>query len=151
MKSLIVSGYSPEHDVSGVSDPFLQVRLEPPISASSSTLHIVSIKPDCLKYPKCIHAQRCPSGGTGADPEASEDPRPQPRRCQRHHERPPSSGPALTFTRERDGEPIILMLNWLLGSFRWPPTPTAPRPSATLCCMRPFSPSWTSNLRAASG
>lgn len=29
MKSLIVSGYSPEHDVSGVSDPFLQVRLDP--------------------------------------------------------------------------------------------------------------------------
>ncbi|XP_056914073.1 AP-1 complex subunit gamma-like 2 [Takifugu flavidus] len=27
MKSLIVSGYSPEHDVSGVSDPFLQVRI----------------------------------------------------------------------------------------------------------------------------
>lgn len=28
MKSLVVSGYSPEHDVSGVSDPFLQVSLE---------------------------------------------------------------------------------------------------------------------------
>ncbi|XP_075876683.1 AP-1 complex subunit gamma-like 2 [Nelusetta ayraudi] len=27
MKSLVVSGYSPEHDVSGVSDPFLQVRV----------------------------------------------------------------------------------------------------------------------------
>uniref|UniRef100_H3CR83 AP-1 complex subunit gamma n=1 Tax=Tetraodon nigroviridis TaxID=99883 RepID=H3CR83_TETNG len=27
MKSLVVSGYSPEHDVSGVSDPFLQVRI----------------------------------------------------------------------------------------------------------------------------
>lgn len=55
-----------------------------------------SIKPDCLNYPKCVHAQR--SGGTGADPEAAEDPRPQPRSSQRHHERPPSSGPALTFT-----------------------------------------------------
>lgn len=27
MKSLVVSGYSPEHDVAGVSDPFLQVRI----------------------------------------------------------------------------------------------------------------------------
>lgn len=30
MKSLVVSGYSPEHDVAGVSDPFLQVSLESP-------------------------------------------------------------------------------------------------------------------------
>lgn len=39
MKSLVVSGYSPEHDVAGVSDPFLQVSLEgpqgpPPLSAA---------------------------------------------------------------------------------------------------------------------
>ncbi|XP_068605432.1 AP-1 complex subunit gamma-like 2, partial [Brachionichthys hirsutus] len=27
MKSLVISGYSPEHDVAGVSDPFLQVRI----------------------------------------------------------------------------------------------------------------------------
>jgi AP-1 complex subunit gamma-1 len=27
LKNLIISGYSPEHDVSGISDPFLQVRL----------------------------------------------------------------------------------------------------------------------------
>jgi len=27
LKNLIMSGYSPEHDVSGISDPFLQVRL----------------------------------------------------------------------------------------------------------------------------
>ncbi|KAF6718441.1 AP-1 complex subunit gamma-1 [Oryzias melastigma] len=27
MKGLIISGYSPEHDVSGISDPFLQVRI----------------------------------------------------------------------------------------------------------------------------
>ncbi|CAF0776407.1 unnamed protein product [Didymodactylos carnosus] len=27
LKTLILSGYSPEHDVSGISDPFLQVRL----------------------------------------------------------------------------------------------------------------------------
>lgn len=26
LKNLILAGYSPEHDVSGVSDPFLQVR-----------------------------------------------------------------------------------------------------------------------------
>ena len=26
LKNLIMAGYSPEHDVSGVSDPFLQVR-----------------------------------------------------------------------------------------------------------------------------
>lgn len=28
MKGLVISGYSPEHDVSGVSDPFLQVSLD---------------------------------------------------------------------------------------------------------------------------
>lgn len=27
LKNLIMSGYSPEHDVSGVSDPFLQVKI----------------------------------------------------------------------------------------------------------------------------
>ena len=27
LKNLILAGYSPEHDVSGVSDPFLQVSL----------------------------------------------------------------------------------------------------------------------------
>lgn len=27
LKNLIMSGYSPEHDVCGVSDPFLQVKI----------------------------------------------------------------------------------------------------------------------------
>lgn len=27
LKNLIMSGYSPEHDVSGISDPFLQVNI----------------------------------------------------------------------------------------------------------------------------
>lgn len=27
LKNLIMAGYSPEHDVSGVSDPFLQVDI----------------------------------------------------------------------------------------------------------------------------
>lgn len=27
LKNLIMSGYSPEHDVSGVSDPFLQIKI----------------------------------------------------------------------------------------------------------------------------
>lgn len=27
MKGLVISGYSPEHDVAGISDPFLQVSL----------------------------------------------------------------------------------------------------------------------------
>lgn len=34
LKNLIMAGYSPEHDVSGVSDPFLQV---------SKNLHILSL------------------------------------------------------------------------------------------------------------
>uniref|UniRef100_A0AAQ4PA35 AP-1 complex subunit gamma n=1 Tax=Gasterosteus aculeatus aculeatus TaxID=481459 RepID=A0AAQ4PA35_GASAC len=29
MKGLVLSGYSPEHDVAGISDPFLQVSLDP--------------------------------------------------------------------------------------------------------------------------
>uniref|UniRef100_A0A2K5N2X1 AP-1 complex subunit gamma n=1 Tax=Cercocebus atys TaxID=9531 RepID=A0A2K5N2X1_CERAT len=32
LKNLIMSGYSPEHDVSGISDPFLQVRLKESIN-----------------------------------------------------------------------------------------------------------------------
>lgn len=28
MKGLVISGYSPEHDVAGISDPFLQVSLD---------------------------------------------------------------------------------------------------------------------------
>lgn len=28
LKNLILAGYSPEHDVSGVSDPFLQVSIQ---------------------------------------------------------------------------------------------------------------------------
>lgn len=27
LKNLILSGYSPDHDVSGISDPFLQVKI----------------------------------------------------------------------------------------------------------------------------
>ena len=27
LKNLIMSGYSPEHDVSGISDPFLQIKI----------------------------------------------------------------------------------------------------------------------------
>ena len=27
LKNLLLSGYSPDHDVSGISDPFLQVRI----------------------------------------------------------------------------------------------------------------------------
>ena len=27
LKTLVVSGYAPEHDVNGVTDPFLQIRL----------------------------------------------------------------------------------------------------------------------------
>lgn len=27
LKNLIMAGYSPEHDVSGVSDPFLQIKI----------------------------------------------------------------------------------------------------------------------------
>jgi AP-1 complex subunit gamma-1 len=27
LKNLVLSGYAPEHDVSGITDPFLQVKL----------------------------------------------------------------------------------------------------------------------------
>lgn len=41
MKGLVVSGYSPEHDVSGVSDPFLQVSLDA-ITSAQVTVIVVS-------------------------------------------------------------------------------------------------------------
>lgn len=45
----------------------------------------------------------------------------------------------------------VLTTNVCLTSSRWRPTLTAPRLLAMLCCMRLFSPYYTSSQRAASG
>lgn len=56
LKNLIMSGYSPEHDVSGISDPFLQVNIRIPskgtggqsfVQWANTTLHFsLSSGPD---------------------------------------------------------------------------------------------------------
>jgi AP-1 complex subunit gamma-1 len=38
LKNLIMAGYSPEHDVSGVSDPFLQVTAAFQLSVDCPTI-----------------------------------------------------------------------------------------------------------------
>lgn len=43
MKGLVISGYSPEHDVAGISDPFLQV-------SASYTVSVLQHGSQCTLY-----------------------------------------------------------------------------------------------------
>lgn len=50
MKGLVLSGYSPEHDVAGISDPFLQVSLDPWDQIAASYRPIILLnKAECNK------------------------------------------------------------------------------------------------------
>ena len=52
LKNLIMAGYSPEHDVCGVSDPFLQVSLAHPFPASIDGIILLEI-PILISLIKC--------------------------------------------------------------------------------------------------